>query len=40
MVNNWVYLALNGVLTVNNAIGLGIAVYRSRIPAREAEHAS
>lgn len=40
MLNNWVYLALNGVLTVNNAIGLGIAAYRSRIPAREPEHAS
>ena len=28
MVRNWVYLALNGVLVVNNAIGLGIAVHR------------
>jgi uncharacterized protein with PQ loop repeat len=36
MVNNWVYLALNGCLVVNNAIGLGIAIYRSRIPAHEA----
>jgi uncharacterized protein with PQ loop repeat len=40
MVNNWVYLALNGVLTVNNAIGLGIAIYRSRIPADEPAPAS
>ncbi len=35
MVNNWVYLALNGCLVVNNAIGLGIAIYRSRLPGRE-----
>jgi hypothetical protein len=28
MVGNWVYLALNGCLVVNNAIGLGIALYR------------
>ncbi len=35
MVNNWVYLALNGCLVVNNAIGLGIAIHRSRIPAAE-----
>jgi uncharacterized protein with PQ loop repeat len=38
MVNNWVYLALNGVLTVNNAVGLGIAIYRSRIPAHAEGH--
>jgi hypothetical protein len=35
MVNNWVYLALNGYLVVNNALGLGIAIYRTRIPAHE-----
>ena len=35
MVNNWVYLALNGCLVVNNAIGLGIAIHRTRIPAHE-----
>ena len=35
MVNNWVYLALNGVLVVNNAIGLGIAIHRSTIAGRE-----
>jgi hypothetical protein len=35
MVNNWVYLALNGCLVVNNAIGLAIAIHRSRIPSRE-----
>ena len=35
MVNNWVYLALNGCLVVNNAIGLGIAVYRTRVAAPE-----
>jgi MtN3 and saliva related transmembrane protein len=35
MVNNWVYLALNGCLVVNNAIGLGIAIYRTRLPAHE-----
>jgi uncharacterized protein with PQ loop repeat len=35
MVNNWVYLALNGCLVVNNAIGLGIAIHRERIPARK-----
>jgi MtN3 and saliva related transmembrane protein len=40
MVNNWVYLALNGCLVVNNAIGLGIAIYRSRIPAAEPARAS
>jgi hypothetical protein len=34
MVNNWVYLALNGCLVVNNTIGLGIAIYRSRVPER------
>ncbi len=28
MVSNWVYLALNGVLVVNNVAGLGIAVHR------------
>ncbi len=30
LVGNWVYLALNGVLVVNNLIGLGIAVQRWR----------
>ena len=39
MVNNWVYLALNGCLVVNNAIGLGIAIHRARIPAGEPAHA-
>ncbi len=33
MVGNMVYLVLNGILVVNNAIGLGIAVHRARIPA-------
>ena len=28
LVNNWVYLALNGILVVNNLIGLGIAIHR------------
>ena len=28
MVANWVYLALNGVLVLNNTFGLGIAVHR------------
>jgi len=32
MVNNWVYLALNGCLVVNNTIGLGIALYRLKVP--------
>jgi MtN3 and saliva related transmembrane protein len=40
MVNNWVYLALNGCLVVNNAIGLGIAVHRSRISAEQPARAS
>ena len=31
MVGNWVYLALNGVLVVNNAIGLAIAVHRATV---------
>ena len=35
LVNNRVYLALNGCLVVNNAIGLGIAIRRARIPAHE-----
>ena len=39
MVNNWVYLVLNGCLVVNNAIGLAIAIHRSRIPADEPAHA-
>ena len=34
MVGNWVYLALNGVLVVNNSIGLGIALYRLKAPGR------
>ena len=34
MVGNWVYLALNGILVVNNLIGLGIAVHRRRDAAR------
>ena len=38
MVNNWVYLALNGCLVVNNAIGLAIAIHRARIPAHEPAH--
>lgn len=33
MVGNLVYLVLNGILVVNNSIGLGIAVHRARIPA-------
>lgn len=28
MVSNWVYLALNGILVVNNSAGLGIAIHR------------
>lgn len=39
MVGNRVFLAVNTVLVVNNAIGLGIAVYRSRIPAGRPAHA-
>ena len=35
MVGNLVYLVLNGILAVNNSIGLGIAVHRARIPAGE-----
>ncbi len=31
MVHNLVYIALNGCLVVNNAIGLGIAIHRARI---------
>lgn len=32
LVGNWVYFALNAILVVNNAIGLGIAIYQSRQP--------
>ena len=28
MIGNWVYLALNGCLVVNNGIGLAIAMHR------------
>ena len=35
MVNNRVYLVLNGCLVVNNAIGLAIAIHRARIPEEE-----
>ncbi|MHB1560876.1 MAG: hypothetical protein ACYC61_25765 [Isosphaeraceae bacterium] len=36
MVGNLVYLVLNGILVVNNSIGLGIAVHRARIPRTSA----
>lgn len=34
MVGNWVYLALNGVLVVNNSVGLGIALHRWNLARR------
>lgn len=33
MLRNWVYLALNSALVVNNGVGLGIAVRRRKVPA-------
>ena len=30
MVRNWVYLALNSALVVNNGVGLGIAIRRRK----------
>lgn len=38
MVRNPAFLTVNAFLVANNAIGLGIAVYRSRIPAEESPH--
>lgn len=31
MIGNWVYLALNGCLVVNNGVGLGIALHRRNL---------
>jgi len=39
MVRNWVYLALNGVLVVNNILGLGIA-FRRWMETRSSEQAA
>jgi MtN3 and saliva related transmembrane protein len=33
MVGNWVYLALNSALVVNNGVGLGIAIRRRQVRA-------
>ena len=34
MIGNWVYLALNGCLVVNNGIGLAIAMHRRALQGR------
>ena len=39
MVSNWVYLVLNGVLVINNSIGLGIAIHRWMQPKDPGESA-
>ena len=36
LVNNWVYLALNGILVANNLAGLGIAIHRWLVSRRGA----